>query len=276
MTIQAPAKVNLALRILARREDGYHEIETLMVPVSLADEIEITVVAGQGIKMTCDAPDIPVGPDNLVWRAAETFQRQTGQTFSTTIALRKKIPHGAGLGGGSSNAAAVIKALNQIRKTGLSEKELEEMAATLGSDVPFFIRCHPAICRRRGEQIAPAPIIPPTNLLLLNPPFPISTAWAYQTWKPGKSPPGQPFGSIELVNDLEIPVFKKYLLLPAIKEWLLAQKEVSAALMTGSGSTLFAILRQKGGSLAERAKAHFGTSHWISEVQTRPAFSIKA
>lgn len=266
MTIQAPAKVNLALRILARRHDGYHEIETLMVPVSLADEMDLEISAGSGVDVTCDDPDIPNGPENLVWRAVEAFQKWTGQQFSARIAIRKKIPHSAGLGGGSSDAAAVIKALDVLCESKLPEKALEEIAATLGSDIPFFIRCKPAICRGRGEQITPVDDVPPTKLLLLKPPFPVSTAWAYQTWKPSQPPSRQFLGDIELVNDLEFPVFQKYLIFPVIKAWLLAQEEVSAAMMTGSGSTLFAVLKKDCGSLAQRAKEKFGKTLWTAQV----------
>lgn len=266
MTIQAPAKVNLALRILARRADGYHEIETLMAPISLADEIDIELSPGSGIEVTCDDPEIPCGPENLVWRAAEAFQKKTGRMFSAKIAIRKKIPHGAGLGGGSSDAAAVIKALDRLLETKLPVTDLEEIAGTLGSDVPFFIRCKPALCRGRGEQITPADGVPPANLLLLKPPFPVSTAWAYQAWKPSMPSTRQFLGKIELVNDLEFPVFHKYLLFPVIKDWLLEQEEVAAAMMTGSGSTLFAVLRKDGGSLAQRAKEKFGKTLWTAEV----------
>lgn len=266
MTIQAPAKVNLALRILARRQDGYHEIETLMVPVSLADEIDLEISAGSGVEVTCDDPDIPNGPENLVWRAVEAFQKRTGLDFSARIAIRKNIPHGAGLGGGSSDAAAVVKALNVLCETILPETALVEIAATLGSDIPFFIRCKPALCRGRGERITPVDDVPPAKLLLLKPPFPVSTAWAYQAWKPSQSPSRQFLGGIELVNDLEFPVFQKYLIFPVIKAWLLEQEEVSAAMMTGSGSTLFAVLRKDAGSLARRAKEKFGKTLWTAQV----------
>ncbi|MCK9588407.1 MAG: 4-(cytidine 5'-diphospho)-2-C-methyl-D-erythritol kinase [Terrimicrobiaceae bacterium] len=268
MTIQAPAKVNLALRILAKRPDGYHDIETLMVPISLADEIEIGVSEGTGIDLQCDDPEIPAGPGNLVWRAAEVFQRHTRHRFHTKIHLRKKIPHGAGLGGGSSDAAAVLKALDQLRETRLGPRQLEALAATLGSDAAFFVRSRPALCRGRGELMQDAGGVPSAKQLLLKPPFPVSTAWAYQAWS-ARSPVSrdrQFHGTIELANDFEEPVFRKYLLLPAIKSWLLEQDEVAAAMMSGSGSTIFAILRRDAGTLAQRAKDRFGRNLWTSEA----------
>ena len=268
MTIQAHAKVNLVLRILARRPDGYHDIETLMVPVSLADEIDIEVSKGSGIELKCDQPDIPTGPDNLVWRAVEAFQRHAGLGFHTRITLRKNIPHGAGLGGGSSDAAAVLKALDQLHNSRLSPQTLEGLAATFGSDTPFFIRSRPALCRGRGERMQNVDNIPPARILLLKPPFPVSTGWAYQAWHPLTLAGGarQFHGQIELVNDLEEPVFHKFLLLPAIKAWLLDQEEVAAAMMSGSGSTMFAILRGEAGPLAQRAKARFGPNLWTAET----------
>ena len=267
MTIQAPAKVNLALRILARRPDGYHDIETLMVPITLADELDVGVSAGDGIGMECDQPDIPAGPDNLVWRAADAFMQHTGLRFRARIALRKRIPHGAGLGGGSSDAATVLKALDHLNKTNLGAQKIEEIAGTLGSDIPFFIRSRPALCRGRGEVMEDAEI-PPARILLLKPPFPVSTPWAYQAWSPRQTitAPRQFLGKVELINDLEGPVFQKFLLLPAIKGWLLEQEEVSAAMMSGSGSTLFAVLYGEAGQLAQRAKERFGQSLWTTEA----------
>lgn len=268
MTIQAPAKVNLVLRILGKRADGYHEIETLMAPVSLADELEIEVTSGSGIEFNCDAPELPTGPENLVWKAAELFAKQTGLEFHAKISLRKRIPSGAGLGGGSSDAAAVLKALDQLLSTNLSLSELENLAATLGSDVPFFIRCRPAWCRGRGEQIDGPVGIPAAPLLLIKPPFPVPTGWAYNAWsqgRPSRSAP-QNHSGVDLLNDFEGPVFKKYLLLPAIKNWLLEQEEVSAAMLSGSGSTLFAILHEGGPALAARARVHFGKDLWICET----------
>ena len=269
MTIQAHAKVNLVLRILAKRPDGFHDIETLMVPVSLADEIDIEVSEGSGIELKCDQFDIPIGPDNLVWRAVEVFQRHTGLGFQTRIALQKNIPHGAGLGGGSSDAAAVLKALDQLHNTRLVPQTLEEMAAMIGSDTPFFVRSRPALCRGRGEVVRAADDIPPAKILLLKPPFPVSTGWAYQAWNPHTPASGarQFHGRIELVNDLEGPVFHKFLLLPVIKAWLLEQEEVAAAMMSGSGSTLLAIIRGDACSLAQRAKTRFGPNVWTCETE---------
>ena len=266
MTIQAPAKVNLVLRILGKRADGFHDIETLMAPVTLADEIDIEVSEGSGIALDCSDPSVPTDASNLVWRAAEAFATRTGLTFHTSINLRKNIPSGAGLGGGSSDAAAVLVAINRLLDARLADVELEAIAATLGSDIPFFIRNRPAICRGRGETMELAGSVPDANLLLVKPPFPVSTAWAYKAWaadgKPDSTAPTQFLGDIELTNDLEAPVFNKFLLLPAIKSWLIAQPEVSAAMMSGSGSTVFAVLNRTASNLFERIRARFGEHMW--------------
>ncbi len=276
MTIQAPAKVNLVLRILAKRPDGYHDIETLMAPVSLSDELEIEISQGTGIHLDCDHPDIPLDATNLVWQAIELFARTTGLSFQVRVGLKKNIPHGAGLGGGSSDAAAVLKVLDQILETHLGFQKLEELAGELGSDIPFFIRCRPALCCGRGELMQDAGEIEPARILLVKPPFPVSTREAYQACsagKPRKTPIGksQFHGRVELINDLEEPVFRKFVLLPVLKTWLLEQDEVSAAMMSGSGSTIFAILHNSAGSLEQRVKEEFGPGLWTCETSLSAA-----
>ncbi|MEI6279362.1 MAG: 4-(cytidine 5'-diphospho)-2-C-methyl-D-erythritol kinase [Verrucomicrobiae bacterium] len=268
MTIQAHAKVNLVLRVLGKRADGFHDIETLMVPVSLADELEVAVSQGSGIVLACDDPTVPADSSNLAWRAAEAFARQTGMEFQTNIVLRKRIPHGAGLGGGSSDAAAVLKALDALLETRLGERQLEEIASQLGSDIPFFIRNRPAWCRGRGDAMDDAPAPAPMHLLLLKPPFPVATRWAYQSRTTNVPSLPWELGSLALTNDLEGPVFKKFLLLPVIKAWMIEQPEVEEALMSGSGSTLFAILRGEAGELTRRARKQFGETLWTSECET--------
>jgi 4-diphosphocytidyl-2-C-methyl-D-erythritol kinase len=166
---------------------------------------------------------------------------------------------GAGLGGGSSDAAAVLVALDSIFETGLGIEPLEEIAAILGSDVPFFVRGQPAICRGRGEIIQPFDVFEKLKLLLLKPPFAVETPWAYKAWAASRSLPGDPedeqdLGWTRIFNALERPVFEKFLMLPVMKEWLRQQPEVRAAAMSGSGSTIFAVMREgeSGRDLEER------------------------
>ncbi len=272
MQVRAPAKINLNLRVIARNEaTGYHDIETSMAPLSLADELEVVLTDTPGIKLECT--DATLGPteDNLAWRAAELFFRESGIGKGVQIVLHKNIPHGAGLGGGSSDSAAVLNALNQLTGSPFSIEKLEELAGRLGSDIPFFIRGHSATARGRGERLEPRQLPQPLDLLLLKPPFGIETAWAYRQWNsvspvPERWTAPQLFDGLEIFNDLEHPVFAKHILLPAMKEWLLDHSIVAAAGMSGSGSTMFAILRNARGAeqLANEAKAAFGDTLWTS------------
>jgi 4-diphosphocytidyl-2-C-methyl-D-erythritol kinase len=262
----APAKINLSLRVLGRREDGFHEIETLMVPLSLADEIEIHAsYSGGGIAFACNDPTLPAGPGNLAYRAAELFCARTNRSPDVRLGLTKRIPHGAGLGGGSSDAAAVLLALNAHFHAKFSVEKLAALAAELGSDVPFFVYDSAAVCRGRGERVTPVPFSARLPLLLLKPSFPVPTPWAYRQWRDSREIPGvrysaQVFEWGELVNDLERPVFEKYLFLADLKSWLLEQSEAAGALLSGSGSTVLTLLRaaEDADPLAARARTRFG------------------
>ncbi len=271
MKLRAPAKVNLSLRILGRRPDGFHDLESLLTPISLADEITVETRIGQGVHVRCDDPDMPRDEANLAGVAARQFHAHTGIRFEVRVDIRKHIPAGAGLGGGSSDAAAVLVALDSIFETHLGSDGLEKIAANIGSDVPFFIRLVPAWARGRGEIIEPAPLPQRLFLVLLKPPFAVETPWAYRRWKDSAERTDvdygpQSWGGFELVNDLERPVFEKYLLLPVMKAWLRAQPECRGALMSGSGSTMFAVCegRASAAAVAARAVAHFGDSTWTA------------
>ena len=276
MQLRAPAKINLSFRILGRRGDGFHEIETLMAPVSLYDSITITRLEGAGeVDFVCDDPTLPIGDDNLVIRAASSFFESIGQRASVRIELEKRIPSGAGLGGGSSDAATVLLGLDEIMKAGLSERRLAELAAEIGSDVPFFIYQSAARCCGRGEIVRPNELPGALSLLLVKPSFGVPTPWAYGRWKESKALPGiryeeQEFAGLRFVNDLERPVFEKFIFLAHAKMWLLAQTEVGAAMMSGSGSTLFAVLRDgaDGEELALRAKAGLDPQLWTCLCET--------
>ncbi len=269
MTIQAPAKVNLVLRILGKRPDGFHEIETLMVPVTLADTIHVERAAS-GIFLTCSDPGVPADATNLAHRAAAALAAHVGRDLPVRLHLEKRTPSGAGLGGGSSDAAAVLVGLTSFFELGLTAAELEKIAATLGSDIPFFIKNVPAWCRGRGEILEPAAGVPAHRLLLVKPPFPVPTAWAYREWAALQPPPATP-DALGLVNDLEKPVFSKYLLLPALKSWLAAQPGVAASLMSGSGSTIFAVLSPEAPTdLVDRVRAEFGSGFFVCETETSP------
>src|ERR1700736_772821 len=260
MQILAPAKINLSLRILNRRPHGFHEIETLIAPISLYDKIDIEK-QNRWIDFSCDDPTLSTGEDNLVVRAAKLFLEQAKIKSGVSIKLQKKIPHGAGLGGGSSDAAATLHALNQLFETNLSRADLAKLGSTIGSDVPFFLFESAALCKGRGEIVQPTKLKKKMSILLLKPAFSVSTAWAYSRWQnsmevPGVSYQPQKFDGQVFANDLERPVFEKFVFLAHLKSWLLKQSDVAVALMSGSGSTVFAVLRDKANGISVEQRAH--------------------
>lgn len=274
MEFLAPAKINLNLRVLRRREDGFHEIESLIAPVSIFDSLEVELQEKGGLQFTCSHEAL-AGEDNLVVRAARLFCESFGFQANIRIHLTKEIPHGAGLGGGSSDAATTLLALDHLFQTQLERAELSKLAGELGSDVPFFIWQSAAWCRGRGENVEPTTLAKSLPLLLIKPPFEVPTPWAYQHWKDSREIPGVPYDAQrfdwgEMVNDLERPVFEKYLQLAHLKSWLLAEPEVAGAMMSGSGSTVFALLHEKsaGMALAARVTGEFGSNLWIGLTET--------
>lgn len=259
----APAKINLSLRILGRREDGYHDLETLMLPLTLADEVTVEFGSFSGTHLACNDPALPTDTRNLAVLAAEKFRVRTKITDGIHITLTKKIPAQAGLGGGSSDAAAVLKILNQLLDFPLDDQALATLALELGSDVPFFLAARPSLCRGRGEQMTAVEFAEDAAVLLIKPPFGVSTAWAYAHWHPHEASV-QNWRGCPLFNDLERPVFQKYCTLPVLKQWLLEKGNAEAALMSGSGSTLYGLYAD-----ADSAKAasnhltqEFGETFW--------------
>jgi 4-diphosphocytidyl-2-C-methyl-D-erythritol kinase len=272
MQILAPAKINLSLRILGRRPDGFHEIETLMAPISLFDEITIAPNES-GIRFQCN--EAAITDDNLVVRAAELFFEKLKTKPAVAVTLEKKIPYGAGLGGGSSDAATTLLGLNKFFEADLTQEQMVELAAKIGSDVPFFIYESAATCRGRGELVSPTKINIPLSLLLLKPEFSVPTPWAYSHWKDSREIPNisysaQEFKGVQFTNDLERPVFEKFVFLAQVKSWLLAQSEVGVALMSGSGSTVFAVLKNAADSekLALRARTELDPAVWTCACET--------
>lgn len=281
---QSPCKVNLLLNILGKRPDGFHELETLFHPVAVHDEMSFAR-AGQGIQLTCSDPSLPTDHRNLAYRAAELFLRGSKIKEGVRVRLEKRIPLAAGLGGGSSNAATTLLGLNELFGRPLGMDKLQLIAAFLGSDVPFFLQSNPALATGRGEQIQSLDFFPAlkgTVFLLIHPGFGIATPWAYQNL--ARFPAalnGQPgrarqlvshlqAGDIktagsELYNSLEAPALEKYPLLGMFQEFLRANG-AAAALMSGSGSTTFAIVEGQAAAeaLAEKFKARFGQSNWMA------------
>ena len=244
------------------------------MPISLYDEIRIDK-GRNGIKFRCDDPSVPQGDDNLAVRAAKVFFETTKIEPAIAIELRKKIPNGAGLGGGSSDAASVLLALNELFAAKLSREMLAEMAEPIGSDVPFFLFQSAALCKGHGEMVSPVKLNKQLSILLLKPAFAVSTAWAYSRWRDSREIPGIRYEAQKLddqtfVNDLERPVVEKFVFLAQLKMWLSGQPEVGAALMSGSGSTMFAVMRANAdaGSVAKRAKAALDPELWTCACNT--------
>lgn len=277
MTFHSPAKINLWLRVLGKRSDGFHEVQTRLCRLALGDTVELEHCGkGTQVSLTCSDPTVPLDESNLAMRALRAFENRMGKQSSWRLHLEKKIPAGAGLGGGSSNAATVLKGANQLTGSPLSLAQLIELAAQIGSDVPCFLLDTPAADGAgRGEQVTPAEFPWNLPLVLIKPPFPIPTPWAYKRWAESKEIPGIlyapqlcPWGA--MVNDLERPVFEKFILLPTMKNWLLEHSEVRAALMSGSGSTMFAITDTpaQAAEMAEKAREWCGATAWVQATTT--------
>jgi len=276
MQVFALAKINLSLKILGRRDDSFHEIETVIAPITLCDEIEIRKSdSSKEIEFWCDDPSMPAGDNNLVVRAAKSFFAATKLKPAVSIELKKKIPHAGGLGGGSSDAASTLLALNELFDTKLPRETLAEIAVSIGSDIPFFIFQSVALCKGRGEFVNPIKLRKRLSILLLKPQFGVPTAWAYAHWRDSREIPSvsyaaQEFAGQTFLNDLECPVFEKFIFLAQLKMLLLKQSEVSAALMSGSGSTMFVALRANADAdrLANRAKAELDPELWTCACET--------
>lgn len=275
LVLTAPAKINLWLRILGKREDGFHALETRMCPISLADTVTIRRREQGETVLTCSDETVPTDESNLALKALRIFEERVGNQGAWEIHLEKRIPHGAGLGGGSSDAAAVLRGLNQLCGAPLSLDQLCEAAAVLGSDVPFFLHERTCDATGRGEHVVPVDFPWTLHLVLIKPPFGIPTPWAYKNWAGSEellgvrySPQSCEWGSMQ--NDLERPVFQKHFLLPTLKNWLLEQQETVAALMSGSGSTIYAVAgtEKEAESLAGKARELCGETTLVLTART--------
>ncbi len=284
LKIEAPCKINLRLEVLGKRPDGYHEVRLLMVAISLYDHLELEQVA-RGISLS--SPGLPEGPENLAWRAAALFFETTGVSGGVRIRLDKKVPTAAGLGGGSSDAAAVLGGLDRMYGTGLGVPRLRELGARLGSDVPFFMGgAPPAWALGRGERIYPlSRPIPEVGVALVNPRIPVPTPEVYKALGAGPLPealtsPGlncmdtplpEPLwgqaGREFLRNDLETAVFGRYPRVKEIKQRLL-EAGAGAALMSGSGSSVFGICRDQEEARRVLDRARFPADYFLCAART--------
>ncbi|MDO8426134.1 MAG: 4-(cytidine 5'-diphospho)-2-C-methyl-D-erythritol kinase [Deltaproteobacteria bacterium] len=256
----SPAKVNLILRVIKKREDGFHDIFSVMQPVSLFDHISIEVKEGDSISVSSDRTDLPADSSNLAYRAARLFFDLTGIKKGAAIHIQKNIPVGGGLGGGSSNAATVLIGLNGLTGAGLSEKELMDESSKLGSDVPFFILKGAAVATGRGEVLKKI-TLPRFNYVLVNPGLHVSTAWVYNNLDLTKKVEDNILSYSEaglwegerikrlLVNDLEPVTAKRYPVISELKRELDGLGALGA-LMSGSGPTVFGVFPDRDSALS--------------------------
>jgi 4-diphosphocytidyl-2-C-methyl-D-erythritol kinase len=262
--IRAPAKINLSLRVIGQRRDGYHLLDTIMVPVSLYDEIEIRKIrparAKKGkadplIEVTCDHPLVPRGEKNIAYKAARLLMQRAGREQAVHVHIRKRIPVGAGLGGGSSDAAATLSGLNRLLNLRLSAAKLEKIALSVGADVPFFIRARPARARGIGERLQPIRKLARFWVVIVYPGFPVSTERVFYSFcstltkPPVNTSIRSSLKSLEklaglLHNDLESVTLKRYPKLSLIKARLL-HEGAAGGLMSGSGSSVFGVFASK-------------------------------
>lgn len=283
---KSPCKVNLILNILGKRPDGFHELETVMQPVNVCDEMTFER-AGTGLQLTCNHPELPCDSKNLVHRAAAAFLGAASISDGVRIHLQKNLPLAGGIGGGSANAAVTFGALNELFGSPLPLSKLHELAATLGSDVPFFLYDKPALATGRGEKVKTLenfPVLKGKAFLLVHPGFGISTPWSYQNLarfpKDQNGTPGRaeklvaalqtddwPAIAENIYNSLEAPAFDKFPVLELYKNFL-RRNGALVSLMSGSGSTTFAIAENLNAAenLAEKFKSQFGDKGWMATV----------
>lgn len=262
--IRSHGKINLWLEVLRRRGDGYHDLSSLMLPIEVHDLLEVELCRGPGIKVRCDHPKVPSDERNLTWKAADLYLRTIGSGEGVQIHLAKRIPVAAGLGGGSSNAASVLIALNGFFGDALEAEALHTLAATLGADVPFFLRGRPALATGIGDRLEEVLGVPDYPLVLINPPLEVSTAWVYGSLQLTRGVSHirlqlfqkQPWRLEQVLrNDLEQVTLAHFPHLSEMKEWLLGQGALGA-LMSGSGPTLFGVFSDWGAAAraGERAR----------------------
>jgi 4-diphosphocytidyl-2-C-methyl-D-erythritol kinase len=259
-SFHCPAKINLMLAVHGPRLDGFHELTSLLVALDFGDQLTVQPNEGTADRLFCESPQVPLGPENLILRAARSFREQTGIAIYCDFELDKQIPLGAGLGGGSSNAVSTLRALNELSGEPLGLSELEALAAGLGSDCPFFCSAKPAILRGRGDRVQPlseaqAERLRGRRLILFKPDFSVSTSWAYGALKASgpavyassafaaarlESFQGEGSWQGALYNTFEPVVGGKFLAIDCLLSEF--RRRGVACLMSGSGSCCFALV----------------------------------
>lgn len=275
-SLLAPAKINLCLHVLGKRADGYHELAMLMQQVSLYDRIDLTLNDTGGVQVRCDGVALAAGEENIAARAARALLAFDGERRGVEIAIDKQIPVAAGLGGGSSDAAAVLAGLNELLGLDFSPERLRAIGVTLGADVPFFLFAPTAWATGIGDCLETIPPLPPVWYVLVNPGVAVSTAWVYQNLGltsrgevaklpgfPGTAPALAEF----LHNDLEAVTVSRFPVVSEIKTALLDHGALGA-LMSGSGSTVFGLFSDR--NAAEQAAARLAAAYSWRVLVARP------
>jgi 4-diphosphocytidyl-2-C-methyl-D-erythritol kinase len=251
--LQAPAKINYLLDVIRKRPDNYHDLRMVMQRIALSDEIEISLSDTPGIRVYCDREDVPDGPANIAWRAADALLALAHNKTGIDIFIVKKIPMAAGLGGGSSDAATVLMGLNDLLNLKLTDEKLMSLGVKLGADVPFFIFKKTALAEGIGDRLSGVEGLPAVWLVLVNPNVHVSTAWVYKnlqlTKKSDTAKLPKFSGRIEdicslLSNDLESVTIGRLPVIQEIKDALLANG-AKGVLMSGSGPTVFGVFEEE-------------------------------
>jgi 4-diphosphocytidyl-2-C-methyl-D-erythritol kinase len=294
LELRAPAKVNLGLRITGVRDDGYHRIDSLFVPLDLADRLTLELDESRGLAIRLElsgeaSADLPEGDENLASQAASAFLERAGLKAEIRLVLDKQIPTGAGLGGGSSDAGAVLRGLAELLPLALTPGELAELALGLGADVPFFLDPRPSRVRGIGEQIEPLAGVPALSLLLAHPGISVATAQVYAAWDacegaltrnpprptmPAAFGPGLEASALRelLENDLEPPAVRLCPSIAGLAEQI-ASLGALAVGMSGSGATVFGVFEDRAAAEAALARSDFapGSGVWTRVATTEPS-----
>ncbi|MFH1489360.1 MAG: 4-(cytidine 5'-diphospho)-2-C-methyl-D-erythritol kinase, partial [Pseudomonadota bacterium] len=254
--ITAPAKLNIGLMVTGRRPDGYHDLVSVMVPIDLVDRLYLTLIPEKEIRLLCEGHPVPSGGGNLVYRAVQAFLAGAERQEGVSVTLVKNIPVAAGMGGGSSDAAAALLALNKMYSGILPFDHLKEMALRLGADVPFFLKPAPSLARGVGEILEPLERWPEVWYVIVMPPLQVSTSWVFGNLKLKltsgvdeyikKSSSNDPFAIFQhLENDLETVTSVHFPVIGQIKNRL-QDAGALCALMSGSGPSVFGVFTSRG------------------------------
>lgn len=274
--MQAPAKVNYRLDVVAKRPDGYHELRMIMQRIGLYDQVTIELCTIPGIRVTCGQSGVPDGEGNIAWKAARKLLDLFDKPCGVSIAIEKNIPVAAGLGGGSSDCAAVLLGLNQLLELGLSREQLMEIGVTLGADVPFFVFQQTALAEGIGEKLSALTKLPPAWVVLVNPNLPVSTAWVYKnlqlTQGSGLATIPDSFEDVGalctiLSNDLETVTIPAFPVIAEIKDELV-RHGACCSLMSGSGPTVFGLFVDEATARAAGDRLRDRRDWFVAVVET--------